>query len=71
MKLPENPDLADLRAGDLVFTACGGRIEYAPWIAQVLVQGKRVFFCLPSCQREFEQNPRFSCLGPFLAENGE
>ncbi|MCU0489222.1 MAG: hypothetical protein MUE67_09745 [Anaerolineales bacterium] len=71
MNLPENPPPTDLKAGDLVFTACGGRIEYAASVTQVLFQGRRVFFCSPACKLEFEQNPRFSCLGPFLTETGE
>ncbi|MCU0488072.1 MAG: hypothetical protein MUE67_03865 [Anaerolineales bacterium] len=68
MNLPENPDPANLKTGDLVFTACGGRTEYAPWIAQVIFQGRRVYFCSPACKLEFEQNPTYSCLAAYLSE---
>jgi hypothetical protein len=47
---------------EIVITACGGRINYTgdtPW---ALFQGQQVYFCLPFCKTDYENDPNDSCL---------
>jgi hypothetical protein len=45
-----------------VLTACRGYIQYEPNIPTAIYAGRRVFFCLPTCLKAFEEDPKTSCL---------
>ena len=48
--------------GQAVPTACGGRVEFHPDTPYTFFKGRRIFFCLPACQHDFELDPHSSCL---------
>ena len=57
----DNGDSLPMR-GEIVLTACGGRINYTvdtPW---TLFQGRPVYFCLPICKTDYDNDPHASCL---------
>lgn len=56
--------------GTPVPTACRGYIMLAKDTTHVVYHGKRIFFCLPSCRRSFENDPQTSCMAgdPLLEE---
>lgn len=59
-------------AGSPVVTACGGLVRFERSLPDAIFHGVRVYFCLPSCKRLFEQNPKASCLcGNPLVEDSD
>ncbi len=54
--LPPSPEI-----GATVQTACGGTIQYCTTTPCVVLNGQRVFFCLPICKADFEADPYHSC----------
>jgi len=56
--------------GALVTTACRGCIRFDIDTPHAVYREQRVYFCLPLCLEDFEQNPEHSCLkgNPLLAE---
>lgn len=53
---------ADLETGTLVHTACGGVVQYTPSASCVHIDEQVVFFCLPGCKSDFEEDPDHSCV---------
>ena len=59
------------KADSPVTTACNGYILYEEGTPSAIYKGKRVYFCLPSCLKAFEDDPRTSCMASdFLNESG-
>jgi hypothetical protein len=56
--------------GEIVVTACGGRISYTADTPWALFQGQPVYFCLPICQTDYENDPYTSCLASRLLDFG-
>ena len=48
--------------GDPVTTACGGTILYEKGMPNALYRGRRIYFCLNSCLKIFQDDPKTSCL---------
>ena len=44
-------------------TACGGIVEASDDTPCVKLPDGRVYFCLPICKTDFENDPQHSCLG--------
>jgi hypothetical protein len=63
-----NPHPSTVRPGDPITTACGGKTLYTPGTESAIYLGKPVYFCLPICKRDFERDPRTSCLALTLAQ---
>jgi hypothetical protein len=56
--------------GQVVRTACGGQVEFSPDTPRSLHEGYWIYFCLPVCQNDFQQDPASSCLhGEIGGEN--
>ena len=47
--------------GSEIRTACGGLAKFEPDSPRALHKDDWVFFCLPTCLQEFEQDPASSC----------
>jgi hypothetical protein len=58
------------RPGEIVVTACGGRINYTTDTLWALFQGQPVYFCLPICKTDYESDPYTSCLASRLLDFG-
>jgi hypothetical protein len=56
--------------GSEVTTACGGQIRFEPETPYSLYRDKRVFFCLPACKKDFDQDAKSSCLAWQIALEG-
>ena len=54
--------------GTPVRTACGGMVNYSPATPCVKFRGQRVFFCLPVCKTDFENDPETSCMAIRIQE---
>lgn len=48
--------------GEIVITACGGRINYTADTPWVLFKGQPLYFCLPICKTDYQNDPYDSCL---------
>jgi YHS domain-containing protein len=48
--------------GALITTACKGTIRYEKNVPTLVYKGRRLYFCLPTCKRSFEYDPKTSCL---------
>ena len=58
-------------AGSEVRTACGGLAKFTSDSPRTLLKDRWVFFCLPTCLQEFEQNPVTSCYTAQIAHLGK
>jgi YHS domain-containing protein len=58
--------------GKVVATACRGYIQFEAATPHTVFRGQRIYFCLPSCLKAFEDDPKTSCLAghPLLEEGG-
>jgi hypothetical protein len=63
-----NPDADSVRLGERIITACGGLTLYTPGVESAIYNGKTVYFCLPACKKDFERDPRSSCLALSLSQ---
>jgi hypothetical protein len=52
--------------GAFVITACGGRINYSADTPCDLFRGETVYFCLPICKTDYQNDPLTSCLASRL-----
>ena len=57
--------------GSDIRTACGGLAKFAPDSPRALDKDNWVFFCLPTCLQEFEQNPVTSCYAAQMVHQGK
>jgi YHS domain-containing protein len=57
-----NPDAEHVRPGDRIITACGSTMMFMPGTESAIYNGKTVYFCVPACKKDFERDPRSSCL---------
>jgi YHS domain-containing protein len=48
--------------GALVTTACRGCVRFEEDTPHAVYHGQRIYFCLPICLQDFEQDPNNSCL---------
>ncbi len=64
---PEEDDSTPM-PGKIVITACGGRINYTADTPWALFQGQPVYFCLPICKTDYEDDPFTSCLASRLLD---
>jgi YHS domain-containing protein len=55
--------------GTPVRTACGGLVKYSASTPCVKFRGQRVFFCLPVCKADFENDPMNSCMAVHIQDN--
>lgn len=56
--------------GSVVPTACRGYLLLDEDTPTAVYRGRRIYFCLPDCLKNFSQNPKTSCLaGDPLLEN--
>jgi len=55
-----------VKFGTPVRTACGGVIQSYTDTVCVLYKGEVVYFCLPVCKDDYEQDPLSSCLAARL-----
>jgi hypothetical protein len=60
MSVSQEPPLP--RPGSVVTTACRGFMHFQSDTPNAVYRGRRVFFCLPTCLKSFEENPKTSCL---------
>jgi hypothetical protein len=52
--------------GAVVVAACGGRINYTADTPCDLFRGETVYFCLPICKTDYQNDPLTSCLASRL-----
>ncbi|HEY5670369.1 MAG TPA: hypothetical protein VIS10_10255 [Anaerolineales bacterium] len=50
------------KSGSPVYTACKGIIFYEDDTPTAVFGERRLYFCLPSCLRAFQEDPKTSCL---------
>jgi YHS domain-containing protein len=60
MKGSKDPPLP--KPGSAVPTACRGTILYENGTPSAIFRGRRVYFCMKSCLKAFQEDPRTSCL---------
>ena len=60
MAAQQNPSLPKI--GSEVTTACKGLIYYEATTPNVIYHGRRIYFCLSSCLKAFQEDPKTSCL---------
>jgi hypothetical protein len=61
MSVEKEPQLPEI--GQTIKTACGTKENFIVNTPRVLHEGRWLFFCIPSCQQEFIQDPaNSSCL---------
>jgi hypothetical protein len=58
------------KSGAIVITACGGRINYSTDTPCACFRGEAVYFCLPICKKDYENDPYTSCLAASLLDSG-
>jgi hypothetical protein len=59
--MEKDPQLPEI--GQTIKTACGTKEKFMLNTPRVLHKGNWLFFCIPSCQKEFIQDPaNSSCL---------
>jgi len=61
LPLPETP----------VTTACRGFILYDKNTPTEVYRGRRIYFCLPSCLKAFQEDPKTSCLAGDILQESE
>jgi hypothetical protein len=64
MDADQEPALPEI--GERITSACGGSLDFEPDTPRTVHQRRWVFFCLPSCQEDFERDPFASCLSEDL-----
>lgn len=62
------PPIAAL--GSVVPTACQGLMRFEAGTPNAVYRDQRIYFCLPSCLKSFQDDPKTSCLAgnPLLAQ---
>lgn len=66
VKEKDNDDEPSL--GTEVMTACGGFVHLNEGTPRAIYAGQTIYFCLPICKKDFEQDPATSCLAPRMHE---
>ncbi len=69
MSVPHDPPLPKI--GSPVTTACNGIIYYEVDTPTALFRGQRIYFCLPSCLKSFQDDPKTSCLVDNINQHNE
>lgn len=70
MNMEKDPQLPVI--GQTIKTACGTKEEFMENTPRVLHEGRWLFFCIPSCQEEFIQDPASSsCLAGHPSDEGK
>ncbi len=69
MSVLHDPPLPKI--GDSVTTACKGLIFYEADTPTVLSRGQRIYFCLPSCLKAFQDDPETSCLADDIKQHND
>jgi len=63
------PDLPLPPTDTPVLTACKGFILFEQHTPTTVYRGRRIYFCLPSCLKAFQEDPKTSCMaGDILQE---
>jgi len=60
MSTPQNPPMP--KVGSPVYTACKGIIFYEDDTPTAVFGERRLYFCLSSCLKAFQDDPKTSCL---------
>jgi len=60
MAAQQGPSLPKI--GSTVTTVCKGLIFYEADTPNVIYHGRRIYFCLSSCLKAFQEDPKTSCL---------
>jgi len=70
MNAPEDPPLP--RMGSAVTSACRGFIVLDDDTPSTVYRERRIYFCLPSCLKAFQDDPKTSCMAgdPLLELKG-
>jgi hypothetical protein len=55
--------------GAIVITACGGRVNYSADTPCDVFRGETVYFCLPICKKDYQNDPFTSCLASRLLDS--
>jgi YHS domain-containing protein len=70
MNIDKDPQLPVM--GQAIKTACGTKEKFMENTPRVLHEGRWLFFCIPSCQEEFIQDPEnSSCLAGHPSDEGK
>lgn len=56
--------------GSEVTTACGGIVRLETNTPSALYKDEVVYFCLPICKADYEDNPQSSCLAAKIFSEG-
>jgi hypothetical protein len=66
-----NPDCGEAQPekGAIVITACGGRMNHSTDTPCDLFRGETVYFCLPICKTDYQNDPFTSCLASRLMDS--
>ena len=70
MNAPKDPLLP--KVGSAVTTACSGFIPFEKNTPHTIYRGRRIYFCLPSCLKAFQDDPKTSCMAgdPLVVDHG-
>ena len=60
MNAPKDSSLP--KVGTAVTTACRGFILFEENTPSTVYRERRIFFCLPSCLKAFQEDPKTSCI---------